>query len=117
PMKTLFDPVELLPPALEPKKLLRRPVVLLWPAPAPIKVLLLPVFEVPALTPAKRFDVPALLKMRWPPRLYCVAALSMLAVSAPAVLNPPGTCTVSTLLPSTIVLLVLVLASAPITVA
>ena len=52
--------------------------MLALPALNPKKALFEPAFTFPAATPAKRFDVPVLCKMRKPPMLYCVLVLTAL---------------------------------------
>src|SRR5690242_3031425 len=47
------------------------------------------VFELPAPTPANKFSDPALLKMRWPPRLYCIAALTVFIDNVPLTIRLP----------------------------
>ena len=55
---------------------------------AAASVLVVPVvFAAPVFTPAKRLFVPAVLKIRLPPRLNCVAASKMFAVPVPPLLK------------------------------
>src|SRR6266700_3582264 len=80
PKKEFSDPVLLLPARL-PKKELRPAVVLTLPALNPKNELLAPVLTVPAPEPATVLLVPALLKTRLPPMLYCVLVLMLPATS------------------------------------
>src|SRR5207302_478993 len=102
-----------------PKNVLKVPVVLL----APEKI------------PPKTFENAGVLNTRLPPRLNCVATLTVSAETVPlklaepvtpsvppklvepATLKPPGICTVSAPLPNTTVLLEPTTASAPMAVA
>src|SRR6266567_2802647 len=87
PKKALALPVVFERPAKYPKKALSFPIVLALPAKPPKAELRMPiVLAAPAAYPKKEFSapvllVPALLKTRLPPMLYCVLVLMLPATS------------------------------------
>src|SRR6266576_3911289 len=97
PKKELPTPVSFVCPAYLPKKEFWKPNVLLCPAdepknelpkPKPTMLLASVMLFSPALLPTNRLSAIAR-STRWPPKLYCVAAFTMLPESvAPAVPSP-----------------------------
>src|SRR5438128_832458 len=89
PMMVLLAPAPLPAPALPPKNEFAPPAALLSPAFAPTNQLALPaVLICPAPMPANRL-FPAAFNTRLPPRLYCVAAFTVLPESVPPAVPSP----------------------------